>query len=32
MELLSFDFWICLLLGIGCFALFAKCIDWFNNI
>ena len=32
MGLLSLDFVICLLLGIACFGLFMKCIDWFKNI
>ena len=32
MEIFTFDFALCLLLGLACFALFIKCIDWFDKI
>ena len=32
MDLFSIGFLVCVLSGIACFALFAKCIDWFENI
>lgn len=32
MELFTIEFAACLLLGVGCFWLFMKCIDWFENI
>ena len=32
MEIFSLGFLVCLLLGIGCFWLFWKCIDWFDKI
>ena len=32
MELFSLGFAVCLLLGLGCFWLFMKCIDWFEKI
>ncbi len=32
MELLSIGFVICILLGVACFWIFMKCIDWFENI
>lgn len=32
MELFTIDFAVCILSGLGCFLLFWKCIDWFDNI
>jgi hypothetical protein len=32
MELFTIGFAVCMLMGIGCFGLFEKCIDWFENI
>lgn len=32
MELFTIVFAVCILTGIGCFWLFEKCIDWFENI
>ena len=32
MELFTIDFAVCLLLGLLCFKLFMKCVDWFENI
>ena len=32
MEIFTIDFAICLLLGLACFGLFMKCIDWFDKI
>lgn len=32
MDLFSMGFVICLLSGLGCFWLFYKCINWFENI
>lgn len=32
MELFTIGFAVCLLMGIGCFWLFERCIDWFENI
>ena len=32
MDLLTFGFAVCVVLGLCCFALFNKCIDWFENI
>ena len=31
MELFTIGFAVCMLIGIGCFWLFGKCIDWFEN-
>ncbi len=32
MELFTIGFVVCLLIGMSCFGLFEKCIDWFENI
>ena len=32
MELFSIEFAVCLLLGLACFWLFMKSVDWFENI
>ena len=32
MELFTIGFAVCMLMGIGRFGLFEKCIDWFENI
>lgn len=32
MELFTLGFAVCILMGIGCFWLFWKSIDWFENI
>lgn len=32
MELFTVSFAVCLFLGLGCFWMFGKCIDWFENI
>ena len=32
MELFTIGFVVCMLISMGCFWLFNKCIDWFENI
>lgn len=32
MSTFLFEFGICLLAGLCCFALFYKCVDWFDII
>lgn len=32
MELFTIGFAVCMLIGMSCFGLFEKCIDWFENI
>lgn len=32
MELFTIGFVVCMLIGMNCFWLFEKCIDWFENI
>ncbi len=32
MELFTIGFAVCVLMGMSCFVLFEKCIDWFENI
>ena len=32
MELFTIGFVVCMPIGMSCFWLFEKCIDWFENI